>query len=59
MAMATSVSSSATTATAAAYVNTTEIGAGTPFFAPNFGDTTGGIGNMWVNSLTGDIFIYS
>jgi hypothetical protein len=59
MAMATSVSSSATSAEPAAYVNTTEIGITAPSAAPIFGDTTTGTGNMWVDSLTGDIFIYA
>jgi hypothetical protein len=60
MAMATAVSSTSTTATPAAYVNTTEVGATAPSsLAPVFGDTTNGFGNMYVNALTGDIFIYA
>jgi hypothetical protein len=59
MAMATSVSSSATSAEPAAYVTTTEIGTSAPAAAPIFGDTTTGYGNIWVDSLTGEIFIYS
>jgi hypothetical protein len=59
MAMATSVSSSATTAEPAAYVTTTEFGGSDPAAAPIFGDTTTGYGNLWVNSSTGEIFIYS
>jgi hypothetical protein len=59
MAMATTVSSTATTATPAAYVNTTEIGAGAPPLAPTFGDTTNGFGNIFINPTSGDIFIYA
>ncbi len=59
MAMATAVNGTSTTATPAAYVNTTEVGAGAPPLAPVFGDTTNGNGNMYVNALTGDIFIYA
>jgi len=59
MAMATSVDVNATTATPAAYVTTTEIGVTAPPAAPVFGDTTNGFGNIYVNSSTGEIFIYA
>jgi hypothetical protein len=59
MAMATSVAGNATTANPAAYVNTTEIGAGAPPLAPTFGDTTNGFGNIFINPTSGDIFIYA
>jgi hypothetical protein len=59
MAMATSVDTDASFANASAYVNTTETGDGAPSAAPIFGDSLGGSGNMYINSGTGDIFIYA
>jgi hypothetical protein len=59
MAMATSVDVNATAATPSAYVNTTEVSIGFPVNPPIFGDATNGFGNMFVNSVTGDIFIYA
>lgn len=58
MAMATSVSSDSLTATPDAYVTTTETGTSLPA-APTFGGTTTGYGNIFVNSSTGDIYIYA
>ena len=59
MAMATSVDVNALAATPAAYVTTTEVGTGAAPAAPTFGGTTNGSGNIYVDSLTGDIFIYA
>jgi hypothetical protein len=47
--------------TADEYVNTTKINASNPNNAtpPTWGSTTNGLGNMWVNSTTSDIFIWA
>jgi hypothetical protein len=45
--------------TAAAYVTTTEVSAGAPSAAPIYGGASNGFGNIHVNTVTGDIFIYS
>jgi hypothetical protein len=43
------------------FVNTTKINASNPNDAtpPTWGSTTNGLGNMWVNSTTSDIFIWA
>jgi hypothetical protein len=45
--------------TPAAYITTTEFAASNPSAAPLYGSSSFGFGNIHVNSLTGDIFIYS
>jgi hypothetical protein len=47
--------------TADEFVNTTKINASNPNDAtpPTWGSTTNGLGNMWVNSTTSDIFIWA
>jgi hypothetical protein len=45
--------------TAAAYVTTTEVSTAAPSAAPIYGGASNGYGNIHVNTLTGDIFIYS
>ena len=45
--------------TAAAYVTTTEVAASAPSAAPIYGGASNGYGNIHVNTLTGDIYIYS
>jgi hypothetical protein len=44
---------------AAAYVTTTEVAASAPSAAPLYGGASNGYGNIHVNTLTGDIYIYS
>ena len=44
---------------AAAYVTTTEVGITSPPASPAYGGASNGYGNIYVNSLTEDIFIYS
>lgn len=52
---------SAISLTADEYVNTTKINASNPNDAtpPTWGSTTNGLGNMWVNSTTSDIYIWA
>ena len=47
--------------TADEYINTTKINASNPNNAtpPTWGSTTNGLGNMWVNSTTSDIYIWA
>ena len=45
--------------TAAAYVTTTEVSTAAPSVAPIYGGASNGYGNIHVNTLTGDIYIYS
>jgi hypothetical protein len=47
--------------TADEFVNTTKINASNPNNAtpPTWGSTTNGLGNMWVNSTTSDIYIWA
>jgi hypothetical protein len=45
--------------TPAAYITTTEFAAANPSAAPTYGSSSFGFGNIHVNSLTGDIFIYA
>jgi len=59
-AVAGSVPPDATSVTAQEYANTTLISGSAPNGAvPQFGGTGLGQGNMWVNSSTGDIYIYA
>ena len=52
---------SAISLTADEYVNTTKINASNPNDAtpPTWGSSTNGLGNMWVNSTTSDIYIWA
>ncbi len=52
---------SAISLTADEFVNTTKISASNPNNAtpPTWGSTTNGLGNMWVNSTTSDIYIWA
>lgn len=52
---------SAISLTADEYVNTTKISSSNPNNAtpPTWGSTTNGLGNMWVNSTTSDIYIWA
>lgn len=45
--------------TPAAYVTTTEVGTGSPPTSPVYGGASNGYGNIFVNTVSGDIFIYS
>ena len=45
--------------TPAAYITTTEFAAANPSAAPIYGGASNGLGNIHVNSSTGDIFIYA
>ena len=44
---------------AAAYITTTEVSTAAPSPAPIYGGASNGYGNIHVNTLTGDIYIYS
>jgi hypothetical protein len=48
-----------TSFTPTAYITTTEFAATNPSAAPIYGSSSFGFGNIYVNSSTGDIFIYS
>jgi hypothetical protein len=52
---------SAISLTADEFVNTTKISASNPNDAtpPTWGSSTNGLGNMWVNSTTSDIYIWA
>ena len=52
---------SAISLTADEYINTTKINASNPNNAtpPTWGSSTNGLGNMWVNSTTSDIYIWA
>ena len=58
-AVATNVASDATAATAEAYAVTAVKVAGAPAAAPDFGGTSNGFGNIYVDSATGEIYIYA
>lgn len=60
-AVAYGVGESAISLTADEFVNTTKINASNPNNAtpPTWGSTTNGLGNMWVNSTTSDIYIWA
>ena len=61
-AVASGVAPDATTATPDEYANTTRIDAGDPFTqypVPQWGGTGLGQGNMYVDTVTGDIYIYA
>lgn len=60
-AVAYGVGESAISLTADEFINTTKISASNPNNAtpPTWGSTTNGLGNMWVNSTTSDIYIWA
>jgi len=60
-AVAYNVAASASSVTADEYVVTSKISATNPSNAtpPTWGSTTNGLGNMWVNSTTSDIYIWA
>ena len=60
-AVAYGVGESTISLTADEYINTTKINASNPNNAtpPTWGSTTNGLGNMWVNSTTSDIYIWA
>ena len=58
-AVSSSVAPNATTAAATNFLVTVQSAAGVPSAAPYYGGSGVGYGNMYVNSTTGDIFIYS
>jgi len=58
-AIASNVSPTATTVTAAEFMVTAVTTAGAPSTAPTYGSTNTGYGNIYVNSSNGDIYIYS
>lgn len=60
-AVAYNVHASASSVAADEYIVTTKINAGNPSNAvpPTWGSTTNGLGNMWVNSTTSDIYIWA
>jgi hypothetical protein len=60
-AVAYNVHASSSTVAADEYMVTSKINAGNPSNAtpPTWGSTTNGLGNMWVNSTTSDIFIWA
>lgn len=60
-AVAYNVSATASTATPDEFVVTTKLNAGNPSNAvpPTWGSTTNGVGNMWVNTTTSDIYIWA
>jgi hypothetical protein len=58
-AIASNVSPTATTVTAAEFMVTAVTTAGAPSAAPTYGSTNTGYGNIYVNSSNGDIYIYS
>lgn len=60
-AVAYNVHASSSTVAADEYMVTSKINAGNPSDAtpPTWGSTTNGLGNMWVNSTTSDIYIWA
>jgi len=58
-AIASSVSPSAVTVTAAEYMVSAKTAAGAPSGAPTYGGATNGFGQMHINSATSDIYIYA
>jgi hypothetical protein len=60
-AVAYGVGESTISLTADEYINTTKINASNPNNAtpPTWGSSTNGLGNMWVNSTTSDIYIWA
>jgi hypothetical protein len=60
-AVAYNVSSTASSVTPDEYVLTTKLSASNPSNAvpPTWGSTTNGVGNMWVNTTTSDIYIWA
>ena len=58
-AVASNVSPTATSVSAAEYAVTAKTAAGAPSTDPTYGGATYGYGNIYVNSANGDIYIYS
>lgn len=58
-AIASNVSPTATSVSAAEYLVTANTAAGAPASAPTYGGGTYGYGNIFVNSTNGDVYIYS
>jgi hypothetical protein len=60
-AVAYNVHSSASSVTADEYMNSSKLVAGAPSDAtpPTWGGSTNGLGNMWVNTITSDIYIWA
>jgi hypothetical protein len=58
-AIASNVSPTATSVSAAEYLVTANTAAGAPASAPTYGSSTYGYGNIYVNSSNGDVYIYS
>ena len=58
-ALSSSVSPTATSVTAAEYIVSANKAAGAPSANPTYGGTTNGFGNIYVDSNTGDVYIYS
>jgi hypothetical protein len=60
-AVASNVSATASSVTADEYMVTSKISGSNPSNAtpPTWGSTTNGVGNMWVNSATSDIYIWA
>ena len=58
-AVAYDVIGTSTALTADEFVVTAKTAAGAPATNPTWGGTSNGYGNIYVNSSTGDIFIYS
>lgn len=58
-AVTSSVSTSATTAMAAEYIVTVTKNTGAPSNAPTYGSSVNGYGNVYIDSGSGDIYIYS
>jgi len=58
-AIASNVSPAATSVSAAEYLVTAKTAAGAPSTDPTYGGATYGYGNIYVNSSTGDVYIYS
>ena len=58
-ALSSSVSPTATSVTAAEYIVSAKTAAGAPAGSPTYGGTSTGYGNIYVDSSTGDVYIYS
>ena len=58
-AIASNISPTSTTVSAAEYMVTANTSAGVPSVAPTYGGSGTGYGNIYVNSSNGDIYIYS
>lgn len=58
-AIASNISPTATTVSAAEYMVTANTAIGAPSSAPTYGGATTGYGNLYINSSNGDVYIYS